>query len=90
MNENLKIVGSTWFTELGSDRPIGIVAVKDTVTLEVKFYIGTGLGEDQRSDEEDIATTGAKFFAEDVNGFITDSLIRSQGTPRVDKVVEAE
>ena len=88
--DNIQIINSTWFNEMGSTRPIGIVAAKDVNTLEVKMYIGTGLGQDIEEDEESIVRAGAKFFIDDVNGFFTDSLIIGQSIKRGNEEVQGE
>lgn len=70
-----KIKDSTWFTEMGSHIPIGIVATEDEITGETKLYIGTGVcpgpgyGETQKLDEEKIASTGAKLNPEHIAKF---------------------
>jgi hypothetical protein len=55
----VKVLGSVWFTEMSSYRPIGIVIV-DT-GFEEKAYIGTGEGDNEKVDELLIAEYGAKF-----------------------------
>lgn len=49
-----------WFTEAGQYRPLGIVQVM-TDYADVKYYIGTGHGENEREDQEHIVEYGAKF-----------------------------
>ena len=54
-----KILGSLWFTEMGSFGSIGIVLV-DTGHGH-KSYIGTSRGLNQKADEQKIANMGARF-----------------------------
>ena len=56
----MKILDSIWFTEMGSYKPIGIVAVQ-TEYDGIKYYIGTGYGVDRDLDEQKIAKKGARF-----------------------------
>ena len=55
--EAMKILGSTWFTEMGG--LVGIVVV-DT-GFEEKAYIGAAAGYNESEDEQTIAARGAKF-----------------------------
>ena len=64
--EHIEILGSTWFTparyqplEYGNIACIGIVKIKDTITKEIKSYIGYGMGEDVNFDEDYIIASGA-------------------------------
>lgn len=54
----MKILGSTWFTQMGGTI-IGIVLIDDG--FETKAYIGAGVGRDKAEDERYIAETGASF-----------------------------
>ena len=56
---NIKILDSIWFTPMGSVKPIGIVTVQ-VDEGDKKAYIGFGDGDDQRFDENEIVTKGAK------------------------------
>lgn len=56
----MKVLSSIWFSEMGSVRPIGIVRIENDYG-EIKLYIGTGSGIDQKQDEIMIAEQGAKF-----------------------------
>jgi len=55
----MKILRSIWFTEAGSNKPIGVVIVE--TPQGQKSYIGTGNGQDEGQDALKIATFGAKF-----------------------------
>lgn len=55
----MKIVGACWFTEMGSNRPIGVVIVENE--FERKAYIGTAYGINEMADSKYIAERGAKF-----------------------------
>jgi hypothetical protein len=55
----MKILGSIWFTQMGGTL-IGIVKTENSVR-EIKYYVGSCFGDDQKSDEIHIAETGAKF-----------------------------
>ena len=64
--EHIEILCSTWFTpakyqpiEPGNIACIGIVKTKDTITKEIKSYIGYGMGEDVNFDEDYIIASGA-------------------------------
>ena len=56
----MKVLSSIWFSEMGSVCPIGIVRIKNDHG-EIKSYIRTGSGIDQKQDEIMIAEQGAKF-----------------------------
>ena len=56
---NKEIVSSYWFSEMGSTRQIGIIKVNNG--QELKYYIGTGLGENLKEDEERIMNSGGTF-----------------------------
>ena len=56
----MKIIDAIWFTEMGSQRPIGIVIGEDEHTGKKKAYIGTAFGNDKGADAAHIAATGAK------------------------------
>jgi len=58
----MKIIGSVWFSSMqviSGMGNIGIVIINNG--RSEKAYIGVGLGEDQRVDEELIAKVGAYF-----------------------------
>ena len=59
----MKILDSVWFTEMMSDFPIGIILI-ETDFGEIKAYIGTGYGNDEKEDSEKIAKYGARFDLE--------------------------
>lgn len=57
-----KKYSSTWFTEMGNNRPIGIVIVWNINNGNVnEAFIGIGIGKNQREDEIMISERGAKF-----------------------------
>lgn len=56
----MKIIDVIWFTQMGSLAPIGIVIGENEVTNERMAYIGSGFGNDERTDEKHIMDTGAK------------------------------
>ena len=69
--EHIEIVDSIWFTpakyyplESGNIACIGIVKTKDTITKEIKSYIGYGMGKDVNFDEDYIIASGAKLKKE--------------------------
>lgn len=69
--EHIEILDSIWFTparyyplEGGNIACIGIVKIKDTITKEIKSYIGYGMGEDINFDEEYIIASGAELKKE--------------------------
>lgn len=55
----MKILDSIWFTQMGGTL-IGIVKTQNEVG-EIKYYIGSCLGDCQETDEKHIAERGAKF-----------------------------
>jgi hypothetical protein len=55
------IVDVYWITTM-SATCIGIVTIRDTVTKELKYYIGLGDGYDGKADAEKIADFGTPFF----------------------------
>lgn len=55
----MKILGSTWFTQMGGTL-IGIVKTQNDIG-EIKYYIGSCFGDCQEEDEKSIAERGAKF-----------------------------
>ena len=57
----MKIINAVWFSEGGSNRIIGVVFGVDEITGEYKAYIGTGIGFDEGTDADLIATHGSKF-----------------------------
>jgi len=66
---NLKAIDVRWFTEMGSEKPIGIVKAVDTITGETKFYIGTGYGLDESQDVSKILNMGGKVQPEYLENF---------------------
>lgn len=79
--EHIEVLDSIWFTpamypplERGNIACIGIVKVKDTITNEIKSYIGYGMGENVKFDEDYIIASGSKlkkeWLGEIVNMFI--------------------
>jgi len=62
-----EIISSYWFSEMGSSRTIGIVKVNNG--QKIKYYIGTGEGQNQQEDEQRIMMYGAK-FPENVGGLL--------------------
>ena len=65
-----EILDSIWFPlttfnyeDCGTLRTIGIVKVRDTLTQEVKYYIGASAGEDPLYDEQIVAACGSPFSA---------------------------
>ena len=58
--DGIKILGSTWFTQMAQPQTIGKVIIENEVKKQ-KAYIGSGNGYDQKLDEESIASFGAKF-----------------------------
>ena len=65
----MKVIDSTWFTQLGNQGTIGIVSGLDEITGEVKIYIGSAQGYNQSNDEELILKTGAKISSLDITNF---------------------
>lgn len=61
MSEHIEIIDSLWFGTFGT---IGIVKCHDKTTNEIKFYIGDGMGYDQKLDEKHIMLWGTKFHPE--------------------------
>jgi len=57
----MKILKSYWSTN--STGTIGIVQV-ETLTNEIKYYIGVGSGKSESEDRERIAYYGSKFLNE--------------------------
>lgn len=61
---NLEVLDSIWF---GLRIPvimcwqIGIVAVRDTISGEIKLYVGLGHGENQKNDEWMVVERGVPF-----------------------------
>lgn len=55
----MKILGSTWFSQMGGTF-IGVVKTQNEAG-EIKYYIGSCLGDNQEDDEKHIAEAGAKF-----------------------------
>lgn len=59
----MKILGATWYSPWTTNLDIiGIVKVNDYG--EIKYYIGTGAGENEQEDIENIVEKGAKFYPE--------------------------
>lgn len=57
-----EILNATWYTPIGGEC-IGIVRYK-TLSGEVKYYIGNGLGQSENVDAQIIVNTGARFYPE--------------------------
>jgi hypothetical protein len=64
----MKVIGSTWFSEMGSTTSIGIVLVEFNQEEQQEFganklsaYIGTSAGLSKEKDEKSIVCTGARF-----------------------------
>jgi hypothetical protein len=64
----MKVIGSTWFSEMGSATQIGIVLVEfdkveqqDFGAGKLSAYIGTSGGLSKEMDEEKIVKNGARF-----------------------------
>jgi len=64
----MKVIGSTWFSEMGSVTPIGIVLVEFNKAEQQDFgagklaaYIGKPAGLSKEKDEKSIVCTGARF-----------------------------
>jgi hypothetical protein len=55
----MKILESYWFSQMAGT-VIGIVKVENKIG-EIKYYIGSSLGNSQEDDEKHIAERGAKF-----------------------------
>jgi hypothetical protein len=55
----MKVLDSVWFTQMGGTL-IGIIKTENEIG-EIKYYIGSVLGDDIKADEEYIASRGAKF-----------------------------
>ena len=66
----MKILNTTWFTELGSSKPIGIVVGEDENTGEIKAYIGTASGHNEERDAKHINMNGAKLHLVIVEGIL--------------------
>ena len=63
--DNIEVIDHIWF------RDLGIVKGRDTVTGEIKFYIGTCLGFTTKEDIRYIVQMGAKYTKEKFKGLIT-------------------
>lgn len=68
--QTYEIIDSIWFPlttfsyeDCGSLHTIGIVKVRDKLTMETKYYIGASHGEDIEYDEQIVAACGAPFEA---------------------------
>lgn len=69
--EHIEVLDSIWFTpatypplERGNIAGIGIVKTKDTITKEIKSYIGYCMGENVQFDEDYIIASGSKLKKE--------------------------
>lgn len=68
--QTYEILDSIWFPlttfsyeDCGTLKTIGIVKVHDTLTNEIKYYIGASAGEDLMYDEQIVAACGTPFSA---------------------------
>lgn len=66
---HIKIICSKWYTpnvyhylDKGEVGCIGIVTVEDTLTEQIRTYIGLGKGENQEFDEDLIIAGGSIFY----------------------------
>jgi len=59
----MKILGAIWFTPGGSMGFIGVVKTQNEMG-EIKYYIGTAIGESEEADAKYIANYGAHFPVE--------------------------
>ena len=78
---NIEVLDSRWFDQNFPNRCMGIIKARDTVTDELKFYIGCGRGVDPCLDTNLIVRHGTKYtrqtFAELLlNFFEFDELIK--------------
>jgi len=80
MNEKTQYqpVNSIWFHTKGSFNDVGIVAGLDTVTGEVKTFIGTASGYNKITDEKYILKTGTDLSCVDITNFTITSNIIAQ------------
>lgn len=65
-----KIIDTTWFTEMGQVRPIGIIVTLDEVTGERKAFIGTGNGHSEDVDARSIISMGAKLHPSTIKSIL--------------------
>lgn len=56
---NLSFVGVVWYDHLG------VVKCLDTITNEIKIFVGMGMGFDEDKDIEKIINLGTKYLAAD-------------------------
>jgi hypothetical protein len=56
----MKVLNSYWFSPMG-EPIIGIVKVLSGDGEGIKYYIGTASGKDKETDEQLIASIGARF-----------------------------
>jgi hypothetical protein len=56
----MKILNSYWFSPM-REPIIGVVKVLSGDGEGIKYYIGTACGKDKETDEQLIASTGARF-----------------------------
>lgn len=70
----MKIIDVIWFINL--DKLIGIIAGKDDITGEIKFYIGTADGHNEGIDKQHIASWGTKLYPEHVIDFLNRNLVK--------------
>lgn len=68
---HVKVLDSVWYQPntyrylgTGDVTCIGIVKVQDTITSEIKQYIGYGKGENLEHDEDLIIAGGDRFYGE--------------------------
>lgn len=66
---HIKVISSRWYTpavyqyfDKGEVSCIGIITVEDTITGEIKQYIGLGTGKDPIFDEDLIIAAGSRFY----------------------------
>ena len=57
----IKILKTYWFSQMTSPFTIGIVKTKNEVG-QIKFFIGTGLGYDDKKDAMHIAERGGHVY----------------------------
>ena len=59
--DNIKVMDRVWLAGT-----VGVIKAKDTITNEIKIYIGRGLGESEQEDIKDIILLGTKTSVEDI------------------------
>lgn len=60
---SIEVLNSVWYTTCDGET-IGIVKTKDTITGEIKYRIGTGLGFNEQDDIQKIVSMGSRFYPE--------------------------